>query len=314
MDTPTKQFASDSSWLMKLLDRGKTEKFMETIDVTREIAHRFLDIADPNNRNLSKISVDNYAHDMLAGYWVDNGEAIQVLTIGMLGNGHNRLNAVLKAAVSEPDISVRMTFIFGIAPEARRSFDQGKNRSAADRFKIEMKVAHGAAMASAIGLIEAKAKGGRTVGGRVSSTISDILKAYEKNRSIYDDAADRIIGIEQASRLGEGALLAGYLVLTNEPGIDVQKVNVFFDKLIRSEELPSEVHITALRRKLIQESKEKRTRGWRPWERLELIMRYWLYYINEKPLPANRGLAVTGSYPNIQVGKPLEEENGEHQT
>jgi len=310
MDDVKKPVFSETSWLVKLLERGRTEKFMETIDVTREIALRFLSIADPNNRNLSRVSVENYAHDMLAKQWIDNGEAIQVLSTGILGNGHNRLNAVLKAAETDPGINVRMTFIFGIIPEARRSFDQGKNRTAGDRFKIEMKVNHGAAMASAIGLIEARAKGQRTIGGRVSSTISDILKAYEKNRSVYDDAADRMVGIGIANQLGEGALIAGYLVLSKEPGIDVPRVDTFFDKLIREEELPHDVHITELRRKLINANKEKRARGWRPWEKLEIVLRYWGYFITDKPLPASGSLPVTGNYPKIQTGKvPFEEEN-----
>jgi len=238
---------------------------------------------------------------MLAGNWLDNGEAIHILSNGYMGNGHHRINAVILASETDPNIIVTLTFIFGIKKEAQRTFDLGKNRSAGDRFKIDMQIDHGDAIASAIRLFDAYQKERRTTGGKDNITIQDIMNNYAKNRHTYDGPVARIAGKGMARKLNEGALIAAYLILAVEKDISITVVNVFFDQLIHEEELERDGHIARLREKLAPKVQVARKRGFRPWEKVELILRYWAYFINDKALP-NRGLRVEGVYPKIETG------------
>jgi hypothetical protein len=301
---------SEMSWLMRLLERGRTEKFMETIlDYNLNKANQVLQLSDPNNRKITLKTVRNYAHDMLLDQWLDNGEAFKFSNDDMLLDGHHRSHAVCLAAQTNPNISIPVTMIFGLDKNVRSTIDLGKVRSPADRFKIEMQVDYGEALSTAFNLIEARAKGKVTFGGKDIFTIQDILAKYDKNRHTYDNVANKIVGEGCSKKLGEGVLIAAYIIMSEEPGMDLSKLRIFFNQLIYEEELDSQGHIAELRKRLGPRQLEKNMRGYRAWQKLELIFRYWDYWINDRALPS-RPLASVGSYPKISIGR---EDNGKEE-
>jgi hypothetical protein len=294
---------SEMSWLIKLLERGKSEKFMETIpEYDAEKARQVLQISDPHNRPIAPKTISDYSRDMLHEQWLDNGEAFKFSREGMLLDGHHRSHAIIKAALTNSKIFIPVTMIFGLSPEVRKTLDMGKVRSAGDRFKIEMQVDHGTAITGALQLIEARSKGKVTVGGKDTLTVQDILAKYASNRHVYDDVANRIVGQGDANKLGEGSLIAGYLIIAATEGVDIERVRVFFNKLIFNEDINPEGHISQLRSRLGPRQLEKRMRGYRPWEKLELILRYWGYWITERP-SLSRPIGVQGSYPKVETGR-----------
>lgn len=94
------------------------------MQVTPELAKQWLE-RNAHNRPLSDALVITYAVDMLDGRWQYNGDAIRFDTDGNLIDGQHRLKACLEAGVTfETDV------IFGLAPEAIRTIDIGKARTA----------------------------------------------------------------------------------------------------------------------------------------------------------------------------------------
>jgi len=92
--------------------------------VTPQIAGQWLE-RNLHNRPLSDTLVITYAVDMLDGRWQYNGDAIRFDTDGNLIDGQHRLKACAEAGVPfETDV------IFGLAPEAIRTIDIGKARTA----------------------------------------------------------------------------------------------------------------------------------------------------------------------------------------
>jgi hypothetical protein len=69
-----------------------------TIDrvlVTPEIAEYILKVANCNNRNISKATVDSYVNDIWNGAWKDNGERVKFGKDGNLRDGQHRLSAIV---------------------------------------------------------------------------------------------------------------------------------------------------------------------------------------------------------------------------
>lgn len=68
--------------------------------ITPELAKKYLESNTDNIRNLSPITVRQYALDMATGRWQDNAEPIAFYEGGVLFNGQHRLAAIVKSGVS----------------------------------------------------------------------------------------------------------------------------------------------------------------------------------------------------------------------
>lgn len=89
------------------------------------------------NRKASVVVVKKYATTMLAGLWHLNPQPI-VFVIApdggycIMGDGQQRLKAVILASQTEPNIEVEFTFAFDAPPESMLVIDMGKRRIPAD--------------------------------------------------------------------------------------------------------------------------------------------------------------------------------------
>lgn len=94
--------------------------------ITPEKAKQYLEQNTNNYRKLSPSKVTQYANDMMAGQWEENGEPIQFAENGVLLNGQHRLAAIVKSGVT-----ISMPVIRGISNDVSL-FDIGKARTAKD--------------------------------------------------------------------------------------------------------------------------------------------------------------------------------------
>lgn len=98
-------------------------------NITPDMAKSYLDTSLGNPRyaganKVNPVAVSQLASDLGAGRWVLTGESIIFDWNGHLIDGHTRLNAIIKAGVTMPNVVVR-----GIDPVAARVIDAGWSRT-----------------------------------------------------------------------------------------------------------------------------------------------------------------------------------------
>lgn len=114
------------AWLKDRLERGKSEVFTETVDLTPALAEMLL-ARNPDNRTISARTVEVYVSDISEGRWDLNGEALKISSCGSLNDGQHRCTAVVQSGRS---ISTLVTF--GLRRESRLTEGQGKARTPGD--------------------------------------------------------------------------------------------------------------------------------------------------------------------------------------
>lgn len=109
---------------MERLDFSKRDSFY--MDVTPQIAERWLEERNRRNRKVRQRTVDLYARDMAKGKWEQNGVPIIFDKEGTLLDGQHRLWAIF-----ESGMPVRMLVVTGA--DAGTYIDCGINRNMSDR-------------------------------------------------------------------------------------------------------------------------------------------------------------------------------------
>lgn len=124
--------------------------------ITPAIARLYLD-RNPKNRKLSTRVASRYARIMRLGQWRLNGETLKFDAGGNLIDGQHRLRGVELAGMP-----VEMCVIRGLAPEAFKTIDGGKARTAGDCLYV-LKYAHPLALAAAGRMLYAYERGWGTI-------------------------------------------------------------------------------------------------------------------------------------------------------
>ncbi|WP_445520508.1 hypothetical protein [Streptomyces sp. NEAU-174] len=105
---------------------SNNEPTVEVVTVTPALAKSWLQ-RNTHNRNLRPRAVSDYARDMAAGKWQQNGEAVKFASNGALLDGQHRLTAVTVAGVPVP-----MLIVSGLDPATQETMDAGRKRSTSD--------------------------------------------------------------------------------------------------------------------------------------------------------------------------------------
>lgn len=100
-----------------------TEARIEKIEITPEIAKKWLGQNTASNRKVSKRTVEAYAREMKAGRWHTTHQGIAFNQAGELIDGQHRLNAILLA-----EVPIEMYVYTGLPVEYNAPIDQGYNR------------------------------------------------------------------------------------------------------------------------------------------------------------------------------------------
>ncbi len=98
--------------------------------ITPELAAEYLKM-NRKNRRMKMFRVREYISDMLSGQWEWNGSTISFDVDGILIDGQNRLEAIVKSGKAIISMVIR-----GLPRSAQRTIDTGAKRSVADDLKI----------------------------------------------------------------------------------------------------------------------------------------------------------------------------------
>jgi hypothetical protein len=110
-----------------MTERNETKIVKKTMEITPELAQKWLERNDENQRSIRKDDVRKYAEHMKNGEWEQNGETIKFDTEGNLLDGQHRLLACIKAGV--PFTTIVVT---GISNAAKMTIDVGTPRTPRD--------------------------------------------------------------------------------------------------------------------------------------------------------------------------------------
>lgn len=135
------------------------------------------------NRTMSNGTIEAYRRDMIGGRWNGyNGEALKFNPEGKLIDGEHRIRGLSR--VADDEFAQEFLVFFGVPDEARDTMDDGRKRSAADKFNLS----HGAGklgikLTSALRAL-AIIGSGQGSGGRMSA--SALLQLYAKHPNMLD--------------------------------------------------------------------------------------------------------------------------------
>lgn len=99
----------------------------EIIDITPELAKKWLDESEFENRNIKKSNLDKLIRDIQSGKWVFDGSPIRFDRDNNVIDGQHRLTAVIRTGKTIKSLVIR-----GIVDRAKLTIDTGSNRSTSD--------------------------------------------------------------------------------------------------------------------------------------------------------------------------------------
>lgn len=105
----------------------RPEITFETIDVTPELAKKWLETNSEGQRNMRRNAVATYARDMAMGNWAFTHQPIAFNEHGKLVDGQHRLNAVVESGAT-----VRFVVSVVVGLSVHDPIDRGAKRSVAD--------------------------------------------------------------------------------------------------------------------------------------------------------------------------------------
>jgi hypothetical protein len=264
--TPIAQIRSQEgarAWLDTQLKRGRSEIFSIKQTLTEALARELLSPdRNPDNRTVQKGTVNIYKKAMVAGHFDSlNGESIHVSVEGLLNDGQHRLEVRLLAGIELPFL-----FTFGVSRSARRTIDQGRNRTAKD-FLTMNGYAEGAAIASvALMLWQWRLKQKVSIHSDERIGVSEIAE-YAENHYQQISSSVRLIPRAGSASTGGLPVLAFMHLICAEK--DLETATDFFTRLVNGNDLPKDSAILALSVRLRRRERLSRA------ERVELMLRAW---------------------------------------
>lgn len=259
--------------------------------ITPEKAKEYLK-CNVMNRSLSEERVDYYTRLMKDGLWEANGEAVQFLEGGVLGNGQHRLSAIVKSGVS-----IEMVIVTNVRKKAFSTYDGGKNRTVSDLFSI-YGVESNAACSSIVGkycflnisnsgtilMNEANRSGfGKNVlRGLKRLSNEEVYQVYSKNPEIFSRITQHAKRCNNRlnilSTTDMGGVMA-YLVIDKKH--DIEFVIGFYDMLTDMSN-QTNVTINTLREKLYKDKID--TKKMTPLYKSQIFIKAWNAYATGKEL------------------------------
>lgn len=272
------------SWLSQRVAKGREGAFSEIATITPGIAKHMLE-HNAENRVLSKPLVDRIASDILNGLWDLNGEAIIVAKSGELNDGQHRLNAIIQANKAVPS-----NVIFGVERNSRYTVDMGKARTTGDFLGMEGAKYRNEAAAVAKMLLFVR-RGLYGISGRETAFTSQAIRAeYWQNHKDIDAAVAEIWCDKFLQVYGGSALAAAHVLIFRA---NKSEAAFFFNKLASGDQLSRGDAILALRAKMMEIKADRL----RPWEKLELFIRYWNAW--RSGVKVQRALSIRRQWPEV---------------
>lgn len=208
---PTDETAA-KNWLFQRIEKAAaTGPFAEIAPLDHGIALELLKNND-SNRRIRPSKLSQYIEDMKHGRWSLNGETVVISTVGKLLDGQHRCISALDV-VREKD-APRVTFLFGIDKDARRTIDTGAKRNASDILQLEG-IRNAAMASSAARMLIALENGkGKSFQGRDRISTSVVVQRVLDDTELQL-AADDIHNMSRATIQGVtvGVICAAYYLM-----------------------------------------------------------------------------------------------------
>jgi hypothetical protein len=166
-----------------------------------------------NNRRIRKSRLVEFRRDMLAGNWREIGDPIRFDTHGTLIDGQHRLEAIVLAATTQPDIQIPLVVARGVRPEDHVVIDTGTRRTAGDQLRIAgySNFAILAVAAKWCILYDRKVIQSGPVEAMVKTvTHTEIMEYVEKNPDLQNIAAEVGGGLGRKCDMPNGHIAAGW--------------------------------------------------------------------------------------------------------
>ncbi|MFB6626466.1 MULTISPECIES: hypothetical protein [unclassified Streptomyces] len=221
---------------------------VDIVTVTPELAKKWLS-QNTHNRPLRKRAIADYARDMAAGSWLQNGEAIKFAEDGTLLDGQHRLNAVVAAGVD-----VTMLVVSGLPRATQETMDAGRKRTAADAFSLRGEV-HATVLAAVLKRVWLWDQGDYKFGQNYTPTTAECAALLKERPEIYR-SVEIAVRIHQAFRyLPQSVTGTAHHLLSR---IDGAEAVWFFARIGDGAELPAGHPVLTLRNRVMTDRADNR--------------------------------------------------------
>lgn len=222
---------------------------VDVMTVTPELAAKWLK-QNSHNRPIRKRAVVDYARDMAAGKWLQNGEAIKFAEDGTLLDGQHRLHAVVTAGVS-----VVMLVVSGLPRATQETMDAGRKRTVADALGLRGE-ANSTVLAAVLKRVWLWEQGDTKFGQNYTPTTAECA-ALLKERPEIHRSVEIAVRIHQTFRyLPQSVTGTAHHILSR---IDMEEAVWFFARLGDGAELPAGHPILTLRTRVMTDRADRRT-------------------------------------------------------
>lgn len=196
------------------------------------------------NRTIGSSNLTKLITDLENGDYVFNGDSIVIATNGCVIDGQHRLTAVIQTG-----ISIMVTIVTGVHPDAQSDIDNGKSRTLADHLEIlgETNPNMLGGTLTGIQAYEKGARGTTSALGITNSTGLAFLREHPEIRQISSEAAT--LAKKIPSLTGKQIATAIWAF----DNIDTDDRRDFFYKLSTGAGLSEDHPVLALRAKLLKE-------------------------------------------------------------
>jgi len=201
------------------------------VGVNAEKAKGWLE-SNRRNRALRRRLVDTYARDMLAGDWVVTGEAIKFSRDGKLIDGQHRLEAILIANETRPDLEIPLMVIYGLDPDSQHVMDTGARRTVGDSLALDG-IANASFVASTARLV-AQYENGDITTNTVQMSTPEIRDWVDAHPSFPDFISRNLRHAQKSPAPSPSGLLAMLWKLTE---IDSEMAQDFYTGFATQENL-----------------------------------------------------------------------------
>jgi hypothetical protein len=274
-----------AAWFSHRVAKSQHGIFSEIVILTPEMAKHILE-NNPNNRIIRSSKVREYASDILAGRWQVNGEPIIIANTGDVNDGQHRLAAII--AADEP---IRTNITFGPERDSRLTVDMGVARTVGDFLGMEGATNRNISAAAAkMIILYQQGSYGDGSGNTIRLTSSEIRDEYWNRQKEFDNAAHYIMNDSFTKLYGGSPLSAAYVLINRA---NKKEAEYFFNKLKTGDLLESGNAILMMRLKMT----EMRQARLRPFEKLELFLRYWNAWRSGTKI--QRAIALRNEWPII---------------
>lgn len=274
--------AGTINWFNQCVERGKAEVFSEVTTLTPGLAGELLK-RNPDNRNVRKVKLEQFIHDMQRGAWSFNGEPLIISKDGLLNDGQHRLRAIVEANVTLP-----ILFVFGVEREARLTVDQGAARSAGDYLGMEGVENASTCAAIARLVIAIEREGCARLYRENEATNIEVRRRVETDPKIGEAAHYAVTVYRYTSAFATTSIIGTAFYLLSEVHPDDAKD--FMDHVSIGEELKRDDPAYAVRNSLLSLGRGQRG------AKLEAIFRGWVKHRAGEPLKVCK---ILGHFPEL---------------